>query len=162
MNSLKAMTMSAAAFAFATAQIASASPAPNAKLWAATWHLVLAKSKFASPASAEKSEDRAYRITGNHVIMRSTTVTESGELLHWGYSATTDGNWFLVSGNPSMDHVKLTGVSPREIKAETMKLKHPVGSAVITVSEDGKELTIDRTGGAAGTGHDVLVFSRVE
>ena len=54
------------------------------------------------------------------------------------------------------------GVSPREIKAETMKLKHPVGSAMITVSEDGKELTIDRTGGAAGTGHDVLVFSRVE
>ena len=162
MNSLKAMTMSAAALAFATAQIASASPAPDAKVWAHTWHLVLAKSKFASPASAEKSEDRAYRITGNHVIMRSTTVRESGELLHWGYSAATDGNWYLVSGNPNIDHVKLTGVSPREIKAESMKLKHPVGSAVITVSEDGKHLTIDRTGGAAGTGHDVLVFSRVE
>ena len=96
------------------------------------------------------------------MIMRSTTVTESGELLHWGYSATTDGNWYLVAGNPTMDHVKLTGVNPHEIKAETMKLKHPVGSAVITVSEDGKHLTIDRTGGAAGTGHDVLVFSRVE
>jgi hypothetical protein len=61
-----------------------------------------------------------------------------------------------------MDHIKLIGVSGTEIKAETLKLKHPSGSGTLTLSEDGKELTLDRTGGAAGTDHDVMVFDRVE
>lgn len=162
MNAFKALAMTCAGLAFASAQVANASPSPDAKLWAGAWHLNVAKSKFASPETTEKSEVRAYRISGNHVIMRSTATNTSGHVMRWGYSAATDGNWYLTAGNPAMDHVKLTGVSGHEMKAETMKLKHPAGNGTLSISKDGKELTLDRTGGAAGTDHDVLVFDRVE
>src|SRR4249919_3183152 len=147
MNTFKALAMTCAAFAFATAEAASASPNPDAKLWSGAWHLNVSKSKFASPASAEKSEVRAYRISGNHVTMRATVTSESGKVMRWGYSAATDGNWYLTTGNPTMDHVKLIGVSGTEMKAETLKLKHPAGSATLTLSKDRKELTLDRTVG---------------
>jgi hypothetical protein len=159
MNTLKALAMTGAAFAFATAQIATASPDPNAKMWNGSWHLNVGKSKFASPATTEKSEVRAYRVSGNHVIMRSTVTNAHGNVMKWGYSAATDGKWYLTAGNPTMDHIMLTGVSPREMKAETMKLKHPAGTGVLTVSEDGKQLTLDRT---TGPDHDMLVFDRTE
>ena len=162
MNTLKALAMTGAAFAFAAAQIASASPNPDAKAWASAWHLNVGKSKFASPASTEKSEVRAFRISGNHVTMRSTTTNGSGHVMRWGYAAATDGKWYLTSGNPAMDHIMLTSVNGHEMKAEAMKLKHPAGSATMTVSGDGKELTLDRTGGETGTGHDVMVFDRME
>jgi hypothetical protein len=162
MNTFKALALTCAAFTIATAQAASASPGPNGKLWSGSWHLNVDKSKFASPASSEKSEVRAYRISGNHVTMRSTVTSESGKVMRWGYSAATDGKWYLTTGNPTMDHIKLTGVSGTEIKAETLKLKESSGSGTLTLSEDGKELTLDRTGGAAGTDHDVLVFDRIE
>ena len=162
MNALKTLAMTGAALAFVTAQMASASPSPSAKLWSGSWHLNVGKSKFASADSSEKSEVRAYRISGNHVTMRSTVTTGSGKVMKWGYSAATDGKWYLTAGNPGMDHIKLTGVSDHEMKSQTLKLKHTAGGATISVSKDGKELTIDRTGGAAGTDHDVMVFDRVE
>ena len=162
MNTLKMLTMTAAALAFATGQVAIGSPAPDAKLFGGSWHLNVGKSKFASPESTEKSEVRAYRVSGNHVNMRTTVTSASGKVWRWGYSAATDGKWYLTSGNPRMDHIKLTGASRHEIKAESMKLKHPSSTGIITVSKDGKELTLDRTGGSTGTDHDVMVFDRVE
>jgi hypothetical protein len=160
MNSFKAMAMTGAALAFFSAQIASASTNPDAKVWVGSWHLNVGKSQFASAETAEKSEVRAYRISGNHVTMRATATTSKGHVMRWGYSAATDGKWYLTSGNPAMDHIKLIGVSGHEMKAETMKLKHPAGSGTLTISEDGKELTLDRTNGSAGNDH--LVFDRVE
>jgi len=162
MNTFKALAMTCAALAFATAQVASAAPNPDAKLWSGSWHLNVGKSKFASSATTEKSEVRAYRISGDHVTMRSTVTNGSGNVMRWGYSAVTDGKWYLTAGNPTMDHIKLIGVSGTEMKAETMKLKNSSGSGTLTISPDGKELTLDRTGGAAGADHDVLVFDRME
>jgi len=162
MNTFKALALTCAAFTIATAQAASASPNPDAKLWSGSWHLNVGKSKFASHASSEKSEVRAYRVSGNHVTMRATVTTESGKVVRWGYSAAMDGKWYLTAGNPTMDHIKLIGVSGTEMKAETLKLKKPSGSGTLTLSKDGKELTLDRTGGTAGTDHDVMVFDRME
>jgi len=162
MNTFKALALTCAAFTIATTPAASASPGPDAKLWSGSWHLNVDKSKFASPTTGEKSEVRAYRVSGNHVTMRSTVTTPSGKVMRWGYSAATDGKWYLTAGNPTMDHIKLIGVSGTQMKAETLKLKKPSGTGTLTLSEDGKELTLDRTGGAAGADHDVMVFDRVE
>jgi len=51
---------------------------------------------------------------------------------------------------------------PAPGQKQTLKLKKPSGSGTLTLSKDGKELTLHRTGGAAGTDHDVMVFDRVE
>ena len=162
MNTFKALALTCAAFTIATAQPANASPTLDAKLWSGSWHLNVAKSKFASPATSEKSEVRAYRVSGNHVTMRATVTNEAGNVARWGYSATTDGKWYLTSGNASMDHIKLIPVSATEMRAEGLKLKEPSGSGTLTLSHAGKVMTLDRTGGAAGPNHEILVFDRVE
>ena len=51
MNTFKALALTCAAFTIATAQAASASPNPDAKLWSGSWHLNVGKSKFASHAT---------------------------------------------------------------------------------------------------------------
>jgi hypothetical protein len=162
MSSLKILAMTSAAFAFAIAQVATAAPAPNAKLWSGTWHLNAAKSKFAAPDTAEKSETRIYKIAGNHLTMRSTITTGEGKTIHWGYSAATDGKWYLTAGNPNTDHIALKSVSDREITSETMLNKKPSSHATVSVSANGKELTIDRTivNRKSGPAHDVIVFDR--
>ena len=66
--------------------------------------------------------------------MRSTVTNGSGNVMRWGYSAVTDGKWYLTAGNPTMDHIKLIGVSGTEMKAETMKLKNSSGSGTLTIS----------------------------
>jgi hypothetical protein len=158
LTNFKALTITVATIAFASGQAAIAA-APNAKLWNGTWHLNGAHSKFATPGATEMSETRVYQISGNHVTMRSTVVTAAGKSMHWGYSAATDGKWYLTSGNPAFDHVGLTSPSDREMKAETRKNKEPTGGATLTVSSDGKELRMDRSNGNA---HDLLVFDRVK
>src|SRR6478672_6207983 len=145
MTHFKALTATVAAIAVAAS--------PNPKVWNATWHLNLAESKFGSPETTEKSESRKYYVAGNHVTMRSTVVSGDGRSMHWGYGASTDAHWYLTSGNPAFDHVALTAPTDHEMKAETRKNKEPTGHATLTVSANGKQLTMERSNGKA---NDVL------
>ena len=156
MTKFNALTATIAAIAFASSQAAIAAN-PSPKAWNATWHLNVAQSKFGSPETTEKSETRKYYVAGNHVTMRSTVVMEDGRSLHWGYGATTDAHWYLTSGNPAFDHIALTAPTDREMKAETQKNKQSTGKASVTVSADGKHLTMERSNGKAT---DHLVFDR--
>jgi hypothetical protein len=159
MTNFKALTITAAALAFASGQVASAAATPKPELWNGTWHLNAAHSKFSDPNTAEKSETRIYHISGSHVTMRSTVVRPNGKSMHWGYAAVTDGKWYLTSGNPAFDHIGLTAPTDREMKADTRKNKEPAGKATLTVSAGGKELRIDR---ANGNAQDLLVFDRAK
>src|SRR5205809_486165 len=158
MTNFKALTATIAAIGFASSQGALAAN-PSPKAWNATWHLNIEQSKFGSPETTEKSETRKYYVAGNHVTMRSTVVMEDGRSLHWGYGATTDAHWYLTSGNPAFDHIALTAPTDREMKAETQKNKQSTGKASVTVSADGKHLTMERSNGKAT---DHLVFDRVK
>ena len=134
--------------------------APNARLWNGTWHLNVAKSKFASPGKMV-SETRTYAFSGNKVKMTSSSKDASGKTLKVSYSAGFDGKYYPMTGNPNGDRISLTVVSDREMKwKSTHEGKSSVeGSA--TVSTDGKHLTLKRKLlRMKGTPTDVLEFDR--
>lgn len=152
-----------AAAALALSQAASASPSPDAKSWSGTWQLNLAKSKFSSAEYTPKKETRSYKVAGNVITMHSNMVTGAGKPISWGYSAAANGKWFTTTGNPNSDHVALTAVSARSLKFENRLKGKPSASGDVTVSGDGKELTVNRRlVTPKGTTDDTIVYDRVK
>jgi hypothetical protein len=82
--------------------------------------------------------------------------------MKWSYSADLDGKWYPASGNPNLDRIALTPVSPREFTSETMLKDKPSAKATATLSEDGKTLTVKRSMLIAKDGptDDTLVYER--
>jgi hypothetical protein len=133
---------------------------PNAKLWNGTWHLNVAKSKFASSAK-QQSETRTYDISGNKVTMKSSSKDMSGKALNFSYSAGYDGKWYPMVGNPNANRISLTAVSDREFKSKSQLNGKPSVESAATVSADGKHLTIKRKMlRLKGAPTDVLEFDR--
>ena len=163
MTALRTAILAGAALAFATAQPAGASPAPNAKLWSGTWKLNIAKSKFSSTEYAARSETRTYVVSGNRVRMNSNLTPSSGKAMKWSYSAAWDGKAYPTSGNPNADHIILMPVSDREVKSRSMLHGKPSATSTATVSADGKQIMLTRSILTAKSGptNDTLVFDRV-
>ncbi len=116
---------------------------PNAKLWNGAWHLNAAKSKFASSAK-EASETRTYEISGDKVMMKSSSKDPAGKELNFSYTAGYDGKWYPMTGNPNADRISLKVVSDREVKASSQLHGKPSVESTATVSSDGKHLTLKR------------------
>lgn len=133
---------------------------PEPKLWNGTWHLNVAKSKFASPAR-EQSETRTYEVSGNRITMKSSSKNAAGKAMSFSYSATLDGKWSPMHGNPNADSISVTGVSAREIKASARQHGKASAESTAAVSADGKHLTLTRKMvGLKGAPTDVLEFDR--
>ena len=148
-----------ASLAIATPQGAGAA-VPNAKLWNGTWHLNPAASKFESSGKRE-SETRKYAISGDKVLMKSTSKTASGRTLTVSYSARTDGKYYPMTGNPNADRIALSVVSERELKWSSQLNGKTTIAGTAAVSTDGKHLTLKRTMlTVKGTPTDVLKFDR--
>ena len=130
------------------------------KLWNGTWHLNVAKSKFESPAK-QQSETRAYQVSGNRITMKSSSKDASGKAMSFSYSATLDGKWSPMHGNPNADSISVTAVSGREIKASSRQHGKASAESTAAVSADGKHLTLTRKiVGLKGSPTDVLAFDR--
>lgn len=140
-----------------------AKPPTASTAWAGTWHLNTAKSKFSSPDGSEKSDTRIYSVTGNRISMRSTFTDHSGKIIKWSYSAITDGRWNAAVGNPSFNRIALTLTSDRELRVRTTNGKR-IGNAILTISANGKQLTVIRMFAATKPGNDsdTLVFDRAK
>jgi hypothetical protein len=164
MNTPKKLALILSAIAMALPQTASAQPTALSKAWAGTWHLNAGKSKFSSAEFTSKSDTRTYTVAGKRLTMRSTAIDAAGKTMKWGYSANTEGKWYPTSGNPNTDHVALTFVSPREFKSKTKLKGKPSARSTVTLSADGKVLTINRSILIAkgGPTDDVLVFDRTK
>ena len=134
--------------------------APSAKLWNGTWHLNVARSKFASPGK-KVSETRTYAISGNKVRMTSRIKDAAGKTLSVAYSAAFDGKYYPMTGNPNGDRIALTAVSDREMKWKSTHERKSSVEGSATVSADGKHLTLTRKLlKIKGTPTDVLEFDR--
>ena len=152
--------------ALIVAAVAIGSPAALAKAdlpsaqWNGTWKLDTAASKFATPVG-KRSETRTYKINGNKVSLVSKGTDASGKAEGFRYNAAFDGKWYPMTGNPRGDSISLTLVNPRQSKAKVRKAGKPTVTATLTVSADGKRLTLNRetlrAKGAPTT--DVMVFA---
>jgi hypothetical protein len=163
MNAPKKLALILSAVAIALPQTASAQSALS-KSWAGTWHLNMEKSKFSSAEFTPKRDTRIYTVAGKRLTMRSTGINAAGKTMTWSYSANTDGKWYRTSGNPNTDHIALTWVSPREFTSKTRLKGKPSAKSTVTVSADGKVLTINRSILIAkgGPTNDTLVFERAK
>jgi hypothetical protein len=164
MNAPKKLALALSAVAMALPQTASAQSAALSKSWAGTWHLKTEKSKFSSAEFTSKSDTRTYTVSGDRLTMRSTMVNAAGKTIKWGYTANADGKWYRTSGNPNTDHVALTLVGPRELKSKATLKGKPTARSTLTVSSDGKVLTMNRSIliPKGGPTHDTLVFERTK
>jgi len=132
----------------------------DAKLWDGTWHLNAAKSMFASGAK-EQSETRTYQVSGDRITMKSSSKDSAGKVMDFTYTATFDGKWSPMNGNPNADSISVKGMSAREIKASSRLHGKPAVESTATISSDGKHLTLTRKMIAMkGAPTDVLEFDR--
>jgi hypothetical protein len=152
------------AIAMALPQAASAQAAALSKAWSGTWHLDTEKSKFSSAEFTPKSDTRTYSVAGSRVTMHASGINASGKKLTWSYTANTDGKWYKTSGNPNTDHIALTFINPREFKSKSKLNGRPTARSTVTVSADGKVLTIHRSILTAKSGptDDTMVFHRTK
>ena len=126
-----------------------------------TWTLNVEKSKFDS-GSALKSETRTYTETSDGLRMSADVQAANGQSHTESTTYKTDGKPYPISNNPDIDMIKVTRVSPREVRATQFRAGKEVGHLTRVVSKSGKTMTItsDVTTPSGQTEHQVRVYDR--
>ncbi len=112
---------------------------------AGTWKLNLAKSTF-SPGPAPKSQSRTYVESAQGMSVTVKTTAADGKESTTTIVFKDDGKSYPVSGNPDFDAVSAKRVDALTLNSTQTKAGATVGSAVRSVSKDGKTLTFSQKG----------------
>jgi hypothetical protein len=125
--------------------VLSSSVALAADNWLGTWKLNLAKSKD-SPGPAPKSETLKFEATPAGIKLTTDGVGPDGRPIHSGYVSMFDGKDVPWEGNPEAD-----AASPKRIDDNNYENNWKKGGKValavkVSVSKDGKTLTVTQTG----------------
>jgi hypothetical protein len=125
------------------------------------WKLNLAKSTF-SPGPPPRSQTATYTKSaqGMHVTLQTTAA--NGKVTTATIAYVPDGRPYTVNGDPDYDIMAATQVDPLTVQIVFMTAAKTVGTAVRTVSQDGKTMTYAQKGTRAnGVKYDYLmVFDR--
>ena len=126
-----------------------------------TWKLNLAKSTF-SPGPAPKSQSRTYAETAQGMSVTVKTTAADGKESTTTIVFKDDGKTYPVSGNPDFDAVSAKRVDALTLNSSQTKAGATVGTAVRTVSKDGKTMTFKQKGTHANGGKfdDVSVYDK--
>ena len=126
-----------------------------------TWKLNVAKSTF-SPGPAPKSQTRSYAESAQGMTVTTKTIAADGKESSTTLTFKEDGKPYPISGSPDADMVSVKRVDALTVNSTTMKAGATVGTAVRTVSKDGKTLTFEQKGtNANGAKYDnVSVYNR--
>ena len=128
------------------ALVATASAADTA---IGTWKLNLEKSTF-SPGPAPKSQTRTYAETAQGISLTVQTTAADGKETTATLTFKDDGKPYPATGNADFDMVSVKRVDAQTVHSTQMKGTATVGTAVRTVSKDGKTLTFTQKGTHAG------------
>jgi len=123
-----------------------------------TWVLDAAKSTFGS-GQRLASQIRTYEAFGDGQKSTIESVDAAGSRAKYGYAARFDGRYYPMTGTGipnGADAITIARVDANTIAATLQKAGQEVMEAKLSVSGDGKILTIERT----GTTNAVLVFNR--
>jgi len=127
-----------------------------------TWKLNVAKSKF-SPGPAPKEVTVTIESAGPGRHVEANGMGPDGTAMKWGYSGNFDKKDIRVTGsNPDADVVMLRRLSPTTVRSTYKKDGKQTLVNGVSVSEDGKMLTVAQSGvNAKGqTVKNTLVFDR--
>jgi hypothetical protein len=109
-----------------------------------TWRLNLQQSRF-SPGPASRSESQIAEAIGDAIKVTNEITDAAGRKMVLGYTARYDGKNYPYPGSP-WDTIALTLVDAYTSKAVFQRGGKVVQTTVITVSRDGKLLTLTATG----------------
>ncbi|HSZ10024.1 MAG TPA: hypothetical protein VK794_15895 [Steroidobacteraceae bacterium] len=128
---------------------------------AGTWKLNLGKSTF-SPGPAPRSQTRIYTESAQGMTVTVKTTAADGKESTTNLTFKEDGKPYPASGTPDFDMVSVVRVDALTIHSTQMKAGATIGTAVRTVSKDGKTLTFSQKGTHATGGKydDVSVYDR--
>src|SRR5271165_329814 len=126
-----------------------------------TWKLNVAKSTF-SPGPAPKSQTRVYSESAQGLTVAVKTTAADGKESSTTLTFKEDGKPYPASGSPDFDMVAVTRVDALTVHSTQMKAGATVGTAVRTVSKDGKTLTFAQkaTHSNGAKYDDVSVYDR--
>lgn len=126
-----------------------------------TWKLNLAKSTF-SPDPAPKSQSRTYVESAQGMTVTVKTTAADGKESTTTIVFKDDGKSYPVSGNPDFDAISAKRVDALTLNSSQTKAGATVGTAVRTVSKDGKTMTFKQKGTHANGGkfEDVSVYDK--
>jgi len=111
-----------------------------------TWKLNLAKSKY-SPGPAPKEGTVTIEAAGPGRKVSVSGVAADGTAVKWGYSGNFDGKENPITGNnPDADVVILRRISANAIRTTNKKAGTRTLVNGVSVSADGKTLTVATTG----------------
>jgi hypothetical protein len=113
--------------------------------WIGTWKLDAAKSKF-SPGPAPKSQTLKFEATPAGVKLTSDGVTADGTATHSTYVSKFDGKDVPWTGNPDADMASPNRVDANNYTNTWWKAGKATMVAKVSVSADGKTLTVSQTG----------------
>jgi hypothetical protein len=116
-----------------------------AENWLGSWKLNVAKSKD-SPGPGPKSETLKFEATPEGIKLTTDGVAADGKAIHSGYVSKFDGKDVPWEGNPEADLA-----SPKKIDDNNYENTWKRGGkaaivAKVSVSKDGKTLTVTQTG----------------
>ena len=126
-----------------------------------TWKLNLAKSTF-SPGPAPKSQSRTYVESAQGMTVTVKTTAADGKESTSTILFKDDGKSYPASGNPDFDAITAKRVDALTLNSTQTKAGATVGTAVRSVSKDGKTLTFTQKGTHANGGkfEDVSVYDK--
>ena len=111
-----------------------------------TWKLNLAKSKY-SPGPAPKEGTVTIEAAGPGRKVSVSGVAADGTEVKWGYSGNFDGKEIRITGNnPDADVVILKRISANAIRTTNKMASKRTLVNGVSVSPDGKTLTVATTG----------------
>jgi hypothetical protein len=126
-----------------------------------TWKLNLSKSTF-SPGPAPKGQSRTYVESAQGMTVTVKTTAADGKESTSTILFKDDGKSYPATGNPDFDAISAKRVDALTLNSTQTKAGAIVGTAVRTVSKDGKTLTFTQKGTHANGGkfEDVSVYDK--
>jgi hypothetical protein len=110
-----------------------------------SWKLNLSKSTF-SPGPAPKSQSRTYVESAQGMKVTVKTTAADGKESTTTIVFKDDGKSYPATGNPDFDAISAKRVDALTLNSTQTKAGATVGTAVRSVSKDGKTLTFTQKG----------------
>lgn len=130
--------------------------------WIGTWKLNPAKSKF-SPGPAPKGQTVTFSAVEDGKTKVTVDTTDAdGKFTRSAYVSMFDGKDVRWSGNPTADTAAAKKIDEFSYENQSKKGGKPTLLAKVTVSKDGKTLTVLQTGSDAEgkTVNNTAVFDK--
>ena len=128
--------------------------------WVGTWKLNAAKSQLGS--NAIRAQTLTFETTADGIKLTSDGTDAEGKPMHSGYTSKFDGKDVPWAGNPMADTAAPKRIDNNSYENVWKKAGKKTVTAKVSVSKDGKTLTVSQTG-ADATGaavSSVAVYDR--